>query len=184
MVINFAQNKTVFPPLLIENKAVEKITSTRVLGLILQNDLKWNEHIHYMTAKANRRLYMLRLLKRAHADPDTLVNVYFTIIRPVLEYACVVWNYNIPAYLDNEIEMVQKRAMRIICPFAHYKDALTDLAIQTLAERRAATCKSFFNLIILDKHNLQDYLPARRNNNLRNNNNFTNFKCKTNRYLK
>ena len=43
---------------------------------------------------------MLRLLKRSNANIDTLITVYTTIIRPVLEYACQVWHYNIQQYLS------------------------------------------------------------------------------------
>ena len=33
-----------------------------------------------------KSLYMLRLLKRARADPKTLISVYITCIRSVAEY--------------------------------------------------------------------------------------------------
>ena len=38
-----------------------------------------------------------------------------TCIRPVLEYACQVWNFNSPDYLKEETERIQKIALRIIC---------------------------------------------------------------------
>ena len=59
-------------------------------------------------------MYMLRLLKRANADTKALSTVYITVIRPVLEYACQVWHFNIPHYLSDDIERVKKRALRII----------------------------------------------------------------------
>ena len=52
---------------------------------------------------------MLRLLKRANADTKTLSTVNTTVIRPVLEYACQVWHFNISGYLSDDIERVQKR---------------------------------------------------------------------------
>ncbi len=53
---------------------------------------------------------MLRLLERSNASIDTLIVVYTTVIRPVLEYACQVWHYNIQKYLSEDIEKIQKRA--------------------------------------------------------------------------
>ena len=61
--------------------------------------------------------------KRANADTKALSTVYITVIRPVLQYACQVWHFNIPEYLSDEIERVQKRALRIILPELCYADA-------------------------------------------------------------
>ena len=58
----------------------------------------------------------------------------------VLEYCCVVRHHQIPLYLSEEVERVQKKAFRIILPSVHYKDALRTLDGLTLAERRANLC--------------------------------------------
>ena len=75
---------------------------------------------------------MLRLLKRSNACIDTLITVYTTIIRPVLEYACQVWHYNIQQYLCEDIEKIQKRALRIILPSQKYDEALITTNITSL----------------------------------------------------
>ena len=54
--------------------------------------MNWNEHVTSVVKKAGKRLYMLRVLKRANADTNTLIAVYTTIIKPVLEYARQVWH--------------------------------------------------------------------------------------------
>ena len=43
--------------------------------------MNWNEHVINVVKKARKRLYMLRVLKRANADTNTLITVYTTIIR-------------------------------------------------------------------------------------------------------
>ena len=68
---------------------------------------------------------MLRLLKRANADTRMLSIAFTTIIRPVLEYACQVWHFNIPGYLSDDIERVQRRALRIILPELSYNNICT-----------------------------------------------------------
>ena len=75
---------------------------------MIQNNMNWLEHVTKIK-KAGKRLYMLRLLKWANADTKALSTVYITVIRPVLEYACQVWHGNIPEYLSDDIERVQKR---------------------------------------------------------------------------
>ena len=52
---------------------------------------------------------MLRLLKRANADTKTLITVYRTCIRPILEYCNHIWHFNIPEYLSNDIKRIQRR---------------------------------------------------------------------------
>ena len=74
------------------------------------------------SAKGNRRLYPLRVLKQCGAPPASLAKVYTTIVRPVLEYAAPVWQ-NIPDFLSYKIESIQKRAMRIIFPLMNYNEA-------------------------------------------------------------
>jgi hypothetical protein len=64
---------------------IERVKSARFLGLTVQDNMKWNEHIHNIVKKASKRLYMLRLLKTSNACIDTLITENTTIIRPVLE---------------------------------------------------------------------------------------------------
>jgi ABC-type transport system involved in cytochrome bd biosynthesis fused ATPase/permease subunit len=63
---------------------------------------------------------MLRLLKRSNADTKTLNVVYITVIKPILEYACQVWHFNIQNFLSEDIERIQKCALKIIVPFSSY----------------------------------------------------------------
>ena len=47
------------------SKEVELVTSTKLLGFTIANDLTWNDHITEITKKASKRLYSLTQLKRA-----------------------------------------------------------------------------------------------------------------------
>ncbi len=64
---------------------------------------------------------MLRLFKWSNGSIETLMTVYNTIIRPVLEYASLVWHFSIPSdYLCDEIEVLPKSTLRIIMPALSY----------------------------------------------------------------
>ena len=158
LIIDFARKKHHFPPLTVDDMNVERVKSTCILGLTVQDNMKWNEHIHNIVKKATKRLYMLRLLKRSNASIDTLITVYTTIIRPVLEYACQVWHYNIQQYLSEEIEKIQKRAFRIILPTQKYDEALTKTNIMSLRNRRGKLCEQFFETNISNEK-LTNLLP-------------------------
>ena len=73
----------------------------------------WHDHV-YITAKASPRLYFLCMLKRAGVSSTDIHQVYISIIRPLLEYACEVWHPGLTGQLSQQIEHIQKRAFRII----------------------------------------------------------------------
>ena len=85
-----------------------------ILGVTVRNDLKWNDHVDNITAKASRRIYLLKQLKHAGIDRKSLIQFYCACIRSVLEYACQAFHSSLPAYLSVKIERVQKRVLRIL----------------------------------------------------------------------
>ena len=56
-----------------------------------------------------------------------LVTVYVTLIRPVLEYGCIVWHFSLPLCLSDRLESIRKRPLRIILPHHSYVSALEAL---------------------------------------------------------
>ena len=77
----------------------------------MDNDLKWNCHVDYIfIKKACKKLYSLRVLHRARVSQPNILRIYLSTVWPVLEYAVPVWQ-NIPAYLSEAIEQVQKKGL-------------------------------------------------------------------------
>ena len=92
------------------------IHTVKLLGVHLSANLKWSTHINNICSKASKRLFALRILKRNGAVQKDLRNVYCSFIRPVLEYACPVWHFSLPVFLSDQIEQIQRRSVKIICP--------------------------------------------------------------------
>ena len=67
--------------------------------------------------------YAIRLLRRARVMSEDMLKVYTCNIRSISEYAVQVWQ-DIPAYLSDAIESIQKRALRIIFPNSSCRQAL------------------------------------------------------------
>ena len=115
-------------------------------------NLRWNAHVESICKKAAMRLYFLKQLKRAKVPPKDMLLFYTTCIRPVLEYACPVFHNSLPQYLSNEMERLQKSALRIIRqPDLSYAEALVALDITSLYERRQALSKALFDQIVRDQ---------------------------------
>ena len=106
--------------------AVEK---SKYLGVTIQSDLKWKSHILDVSARANRTLSLLRRNIR-YTSPTIRELSYFTLVRPLLEYACSVW---CPWLLQdiNQLEKIQCRAARFVVNDYSYHASVTEM-INTL----------------------------------------------------
>ena len=67
---------------------------------------------------------------------------YCSLVRSILEYASVVFT-NLPKYLSQDLERIQRRALAIIFPLIPYINTLTKAGILTLQERRTTACTKF-----------------------------------------
>ena len=112
---------------MINDREIEVVCSAKVLGLKISSDLKWNAHIEDLCKKVASRLYFLRQLKRAQLPTKDLFLFYISCIRPIAEYACQVFHTGLPKYLSDDLENLQKRALRIIHPDLFYDEALDRL---------------------------------------------------------
>ena len=72
----------------------------------------------------------------------TLVSVYCSTIRSVLEYASPVWAVP-PAYLSDLLEHVLRKALHIVFPDRCYSDALHLADLELHSDRRQQACVNF-----------------------------------------
>ena len=96
MLISFFQDQPDVPRLCIEGLPLELVHSFKVLGLKLNDKLKWQENVEILVKKAAKRLYILRVLSRISVPSADLLTIYFSLVRSILEYACPVWHTNLP----------------------------------------------------------------------------------------
>lgn len=84
----------------------------KYLGVTLTSNLNWEPHI---TSICERALRKLSFLKRRLRDAPSSVklNTYKTLVRPVLEYADIIWD-PFQKYLTDQIDNIQKLAARFI----------------------------------------------------------------------
>ena len=160
--ISFSRSGSSVDHITINDKQIEVVSSAKLLGVVVSDNLRCNAHVESICKKAATRLYFLKQQKRAKVPPKDMLLFYTTCIRPVLEYACPVFHHSLPQYLSNEMERLQKRALRIIQPDLSYAEALVALDITSLYERRKALSNALFDQIVRDQsHKLHDLLPPR-----------------------
>jgi hypothetical protein len=104
-----------------------------------------------------------------------------------MEYACQVFHSNLPSYLSNEIERIQRRAMHVIFPDLSYNDALAETKLSKFVVRwEKLSVDVFSNIVKNDNHKLAYRLPPRVivSRNMRNPRTFEISMCETDRFKK
>ena len=164
-----------------------KTHPTASLGVIVQADLKWDAHVRNMISRANRKLYILKALKRFFLPINDLVSIYLGYIRPLLEYATPVWNFSLTIKQVKALENFQKRVCKIILGNAYkgYCDALVSCGLVGLSQRRKQLCIKFGQSLLTSKH-FSSWIPLTRHQShgrlLRNSSTLTIPFCRTRRY--
>ena len=93
---------------IIKGVTLAEKTSAKYLGVEIQSNLAWNNHIDRVTKKSNNMLGFLRRNLRT-ASSETKTNAYITMVRSNLEYCASAWNPHQKKY-EQKREMVQRRA--------------------------------------------------------------------------
>ena len=118
--------------------------------------LKWDDHINKLCSRAKKLIgYLYRVLYR-NVQPSFLCHLFTSVIRPILEYACQMWD---PYTVKNrqKIENVQKYALRICSGrwLASYEELLDEFKLSTLASRQ-----EYLRIISLHQYHTQhSYFP-------------------------
>jgi len=122
-----------------------------LLGINLDADFSWKSHIEATTSKATQRLYFLQQIRRTCVPQAQLLYFYTEVIRPVLEYASPVWNHLLTKTQIDQIEAIQKRALRIIYSYTNdmpYTSALYVLPSPASQIEENSSHASFFKSIL------------------------------------
>ncbi len=91
VVMDFRRNSVNHPPLTIDSSTVERVSSTKFLGVHITEDLTWTTNITSFSKKAQQWLHFLHRLKRASLPPPILTTFYRGTIESVLTSCITVW---------------------------------------------------------------------------------------------
>ena len=165
---------------------VEEIS---LLGVTIQTDLIWNLQVERMITRASRRMYIICVLKKNGVPLHDLVLIYKMYIRPILEFASPVWTSSLTVSQTNEIERVQKRAIRFMTypNIMPYERELVNLGLPSLTDRRNELLINFGESLLKSSRH-RDIVPQTRQNvtrcdrYLRNSEKLDIPRCRTQRY--
>lgn len=135
------------------NQPLQEVSQYKYLGLTITNKLSWNAHIADVSSSAFRKLCLLRH-KLRDAPSQVKLLAYNTLIRPKLEYACIVWDPHTKSNIYS-LEKIQRRAVRFIYSKFGRGVSVTKLMqdneIQTLQSRRQLLRLKFLHSLVNNK---------------------------------
>ena len=124
---------------------LERMGVSKILGLWISEDMSWYRNTREMCLKAYARMSLITKLKYVGVKRDDLIDVYKLFNRSLLEYCCVAFHSSLN--LDNiqDIERIQKTALRVIFgeDYQDYQSALRQSGLETLHSRRESRCLNF-----------------------------------------
>jgi len=92
---------------------IPSLPQLKILGVIFNKNLKWDNHVNTIVKKASKNIYLIRSLKQ-YITKKELVIVYKSKILSILNYASELF-INLPQHLTHVIDKICKRVHSIVC---------------------------------------------------------------------
>ena len=137
-VVHFGRNNPNLPYFL-ETEQIQISPGVRDLGIFINHDLRWTQHVSKIVKRAEG---VLASLNRAFVSrsPDVYIKLFTALVRPHLEFASPVWNPHLVKNID-KLESVQRRVTRRVSRIRHlpYPNRLAELNLDSLKLRRLSS---------------------------------------------
>ena len=156
MIFNYTDNHQFTTQLSVNGKNIQVVESTKLLGTIISDDLKWDLNTNLLIKKAYARMQLLHEMSNFGAPLSDMKDIYVLFIRSYLEQSSSVWHSSLTQDNIDDLERVQKSAFKIMIKnkYNTYKDTLNILQMETLLNRReqlrlqfAQKCTNNFHLM-------------------------------------
>ena len=100
---------------------MEIVSQAKLLGVVINNKLTWDDNTEYLVKRANSRMRILHKLVSFSVPVDDLINIYILYIRSIVEQQGQVWHSSLTLENLQNLERIQKNALQIILQ-DEYKD--------------------------------------------------------------
>ena len=121
-VISFTKSrKWDFPPELKfkDGTLLETETETKLLGLVLSDNLRWQKNTSHICEKARQKIWMLRRLVKLGLDELSVFDAYTKEVRSLLELVISVWHSGMTKAQAKDIERIHKFCPKLVCVYKY-----------------------------------------------------------------
>ena len=92
--------------------SLERKTYMRYLGVLIDENLSWKQHINYISTKISKGIGIITRLR--HLVPlTTFLNIYRSLIELYISYGLIAWGEAANVHL-NRVVILQKRVLRLM----------------------------------------------------------------------
>ena len=96
----------------INEHSTESVNTQKHLGITIDKNLTWEQHIDLVCQNVSRKLTLMKLLSK-YDNQNSLKQYFNAYVLPVFDFGCVVWGNTTNANMKRLVKL-QKRAARII----------------------------------------------------------------------
>jgi len=137
---------------------IPRSNNITILGLIIQNNLKWDEQVSHVIKKSSKNLHILRKLRTTLEKKD-LILLFYSFILSILEYSYCVYG-NLPQKLMKKFKRQINRAHYIICGNQCLQNCLP-----SIEQRQHNSCLKLLTNVLINKgHKLHELAPRKLTN--------------------
>ena len=115
----------------------------KALGMHFSSRPNMDAQVESISRKFRSRYWTLRNLKNSGFTQEELVKVYKTVIRPIADYACVVYHSSLTDEQDEVLEKLQTHALKCIFGPMSGRKLREKAGVTTLRARREELCDKF-----------------------------------------
>ena len=113
VLFSYEVNSDDDPKLTLNGNQVQQCSSTKHLGLFLDNKLDFNKHLDEKINKCNKIIGMMKKLSTL-VSRQSLLTIYKSIVRPILDYGVIIYDKPHKGSFIEKIEQVQHNACLVI----------------------------------------------------------------------
>ena len=79
MIFNTSKTRDMLPQISVDDRVLDVISSSKILGITVMDSLKWDAHVNDVTERAQRRLFIIHKLMSNGFHWEFILDVYCTV---------------------------------------------------------------------------------------------------------
>ena len=117
-----------FLELSIDNIPIKQVSTTKSLGILIDNNMAWHSHIDKLSKKIASGIGAIKRI-RPFVSPEILHYIYNALVQPHFDYCSIVWG-NCGKTLSERLQKLQNRCCSLLTSSSY--DADTRYLLQQL----------------------------------------------------
>ena len=101
--------------IILNNHALQKVSDTKFLGVVIHEHLSWKPHMEYLLKKIRSSIYCIKKIK-PFLDRKALLLLYHTLVKSHIVYCIISWCFGNETMI-NKLQCAVNKLMRSTCIF-------------------------------------------------------------------